>query len=99
VSYDICPLVGQESQPLISLPTETFRARALALVHKAYTSITLTMAQPYLGLSPEETVAALTLHGWTYDSASQILLRGAAAPTSRPKGGKCISSRVLYGDF
>jgi hypothetical protein len=38
-------------------PTETFRRRAVALIGKAYSSLPLAAAQPYVGLPAEQTVA------------------------------------------
>jgi hypothetical protein len=38
-------------------PTEAFKRRAVALIGKAYSSLPLAAAQPYVGLPAEQTVA------------------------------------------
>jgi hypothetical protein len=44
-------------QLTVDCPIETFRRRAVALIGKAYSSLPLAAAQPYVGLPAEETVA------------------------------------------
>jgi COP9 signalosome complex subunit 8 len=75
--------------PLVSSLATAFvdqhRRRALELIDKAYTSISVTHAQPYLSLPPDQIAALLASKGWTYDAGSQILTRGPISAIARGK--------------
>ncbi len=52
---------------------ESFRLRTFVLLSKAYSEISLTLAQHYLGLPAETLLKAAESYGWKYDAQSQIL--------------------------
>jgi len=58
---------------LIDSFLEAFRTRTFNLLSKAYTSLTLSLAQMYLGLPADAVLAAAERGGWQYDSSAQIL--------------------------
>ncbi|KAL1923042.1 uncharacterized protein VTP21DRAFT_9418 [Calcarisporiella thermophila] len=61
-----------EIQPLLLELTERTRQRAFALASNAYSAVNLSDIAAMLGLTPDQTVKALTEKGWIYDSASQV---------------------------
>ncbi|KZT69797.1 hypothetical protein DAEQUDRAFT_765123 [Daedalea quercina L-15889] len=62
---------------------EEFRQKTFALLGKAYTSISLPLAQRYLGLSTDQILTATTSNGWTYDAATQVLTPPRSATRAR----------------
>jgi len=61
---------------------ESFRQKALILLTKAYTSITLLQTQVYLGLKAELVLAVAQNAGWSYDQTKQILTPPTVPPRS-----------------
>lgn len=52
---------------------DSFRSRAFNLISKAYTSISVTLAESYLGLPSEELLPNLVKREWKYDPTTGIL--------------------------
>eukprot|EP01098_Paradermamoeba_levis_P009021 TRINITY_DN3732_c0_g1_i1.p1 TRINITY_DN3732_c0_g1~~TRINITY_DN3732_c0_g1_i1.p1 ORF type:complete len:203 (+),score=66.19 TRINITY_DN3732_c0_g1_i1:97-705(+) len=59
--------------PLIAKLSETFRARTLTLLSKAYSSLSVSDSASYLGLNNEDTIKYVTQHGWLHDAATHTL--------------------------
>jgi len=51
----------------------SFRTRAFHLVSKAYTSVPVSLAESYLGLSRDELLPIVTRHKWKHDPNTDIL--------------------------
>ncbi|KAJ7572042.1 COP9 signalosome [Mycena floridula] len=82
---------------------DSFRSRSLHLLSKAYTSLPIALAQSYLGLGPEPLLAVVQNQGWTYESATQILIPKApvvaAAAPGIAKGSFSGLSSLTSFDF
>ncbi|KAF7337961.1 CSN8-PSD8-EIF3K domain-containing protein [Mycena venus] len=52
---------------------DSFRSRTFNLLQKAYTSLSLSLAEMYLGLPTNEVLAAAQGSGWTFDPSTQVL--------------------------
>jgi len=59
--------------PSILLTTETTRKRALNLISKGFTSISLDEISNYIGLSEEETIETIRTLGWNIDFESRFV--------------------------
>ncbi|KAJ4475692.1 hypothetical protein J3R30DRAFT_3501933 [Lentinula aciculospora] len=66
-----------ELAQLINLMVESFlfsfRDRTFLLLSRAYTSITLSLAEMYFGLGSGELLPIAARHGWTYDTSTKVL--------------------------
>jgi len=51
----------------------SFRARAFKLISKAYTSIPVSLAESYMGLTRDELLPVVIKHKWKHDPAADIL--------------------------
>ncbi|CEP11545.1 hypothetical protein [Parasitella parasitica] len=74
--------------PLIIKIKENTRNHMLQLISKIYTSIQLSQASDYFGLSQEEVLQELVVsRGWEYNETSQILrpAKPGKSPNPRPK--------------
>ncbi|KIK08237.1 hypothetical protein K443DRAFT_672732 [Laccaria amethystina LaAM-08-1] len=58
---------------LITVFVAEFRHRTLLLLSKAYTSLPLSLAQTYIGMTAKETVTETDKFGWVYDPSTQML--------------------------
>ncbi|KAI0064715.1 hypothetical protein BV25DRAFT_1823119 [Artomyces pyxidatus] len=67
---------------LVTAFVDTFRARASALISRAYTSIPLELAGTYLGLNREQLLEAAQSQRWQYDASTDIFTP-APQPSSR----------------
>ncbi|THV07804.1 hypothetical protein K435DRAFT_788154 [Dendrothele bispora CBS 962.96] len=70
---------------------ESFRHRTFILLSRAYTSISLPLAQSYFGLPAESLLEVATANQWTYNASSQIL---TPIPYKAPKSLQIPSSSV-----
>lgn len=59
---------------------ESFRRRTTRLLMEAYTTVPLSLATEYLGMSKQDVLSALERDGWQYDQTSDTL-----AASSRPE--------------
>lgn len=76
-------------EKLVNAFLEAFRQRVFALLGKAYTSISASLAQTYLGHSVDIlNIAAAS--GWSYDAATEVLI--PPPPSVRPNGSALGSS-------
>ncbi|XP_015918967.1 COP9 signalosome complex subunit 8 [Parasteatoda tepidariorum] len=60
-------------KPIITAILETTRSRALRLVSKAYSSISVEKLSSFLGLPAEECIEGLSQLGWEVDAACKIM--------------------------
>ncbi|OBZ69262.1 COP9 signalosome complex subunit 8 [Grifola frondosa] len=67
---------------LVTTFVEAFRKKTFELLSKAYTSISLPIAQVYLGLQAEQVLTAASRNGWAYDANTQILTPAKTAKMS-----------------
>ncbi|KAK7038103.1 CSN8-PSD8-EIF3K domain-containing protein [Favolaschia claudopus] len=77
-----------------------FRTRTFSLLQKAYTSLSLPLAEMYLGLASNDVLAAAQRSGWSYDPSTQVLTPPTQKPTVRSSGNSSapISSLATF-DF
>ncbi|EPS99030.1 hypothetical protein FOMPIDRAFT_1164587 [Fomitopsis schrenkii] len=52
---------------------EEFRRKTFVLLGKAYTSISVPLAQRYLGLPIDQILSVASSNGWAYDATTQVL--------------------------
>ncbi|KIY65495.1 hypothetical protein CYLTODRAFT_400363 [Cylindrobasidium torrendii FP15055 ss-10] len=64
---------------LVAAFGETFQMRTFILLSTAYSEISLSLAQSYLGMSQELLLKAAEEYGWKFDANNQILSPSAAA--------------------
>jgi len=85
---------------MIAIFLDAFRLRTINLISKAYTSITLSQAESYLGLSKEELLSVVAQRNWTYEESQQILTptRPEAASAKRVRGTISAPSSLLTFD-
>ncbi|KAJ7137787.1 COP9 signalosome, partial [Mycena epipterygia] len=67
---------------MISTFLEEFRQRTFILLSKAYTSLTLPLAEMYLGFPTDRVLSVAANSGWAYDASTQIL-----SPAAKPNMG------------
>ncbi|KAF8774116.1 COP9 signalosome complex subunit 8-like isoform X1 [Argiope bruennichi] len=60
-------------KPIVSAIKDVTRNRALRLISKAYSSITVEKISAFLGLPSEDCIEALTALGWEIDAACKIM--------------------------
>jgi len=60
-------------QALLLVFLDSFRLRTFDLLSKAYTSLSLSLASTYLGLSGPQIIDVAEKNAWTYDPSTQIL--------------------------
>ncbi|KAJ3814693.1 COP9 signalosome [Lentinula lateritia] len=75
----------------------SFRDRTFLLLSRAYTSITLSLAEMYFGLGSSELLPVAARHGWAYDTSTKVL---KPVPTNVPASfvAPAVSSLVNF-DF
>jgi len=85
----IDPTLGTVIGEMAKVYTESFRYRTSVLLSNAYSTLSLSVAQGYLGLPADEVISRATQDGWTYDAASQVLTpaRRSSVRTSREPSG------------
>ncbi|RXW22328.1 hypothetical protein EST38_g3535 [Candolleomyces aberdarensis] len=72
---------------------DRFRLRTFELLSKAYSSLPLTLAESYLGVSGSLILEEAGKNGWTYDASSQILKPKARAKAEiNFKGSSSLST-------
>ncbi|PCH37714.1 hypothetical protein WOLCODRAFT_95695 [Wolfiporia cocos MD-104 SS10] len=78
--YEHCQsLQGQSAEfvavvlPMINAFTDAFRNKTFATLSKAYTSISLSLVQKYIGLPVDQILSVATNNGWSYNADTQIL--------------------------
>ncbi|KAH9928169.1 uncharacterized protein B0H18DRAFT_1001566 [Fomitopsis serialis] len=62
---------------------DAFRTKTFTLLGKAYTTISVPLAQSYLGLPIDQILAAAANNGWAYDAAAQVLTPPRSATRTR----------------
>ncbi|EKM82569.1 hypothetical protein AGABI1DRAFT_82333 [Agaricus bisporus var. burnettii JB137-S8] len=76
---------------LVTNFVEAFRQRTLVLLSRAYSSLPLSLAQVYLGISDDQVVKATEQYGWSYDTSTRILEPKAHAISTPQKSLDSIS--------
>ncbi|KAJ3932814.1 MAG: COP9 signalosome [Lentinula lateritia] len=73
----------------------SFRDRTFLLLSRAYTSITLSLAEMYFGLGSSELLPVAARHGWAYDTSTKVL---KPVPTNEPASfvAPAVSSLVNF---
>ncbi|KII88141.1 hypothetical protein PLICRDRAFT_41266 [Plicaturopsis crispa FD-325 SS-3] len=89
------PQLGALIVGMTELFVVSFRRRTFATLSKAYTSLPISLAGTYLGLTPDETVAEFTKGNWAYDSSAQVLTPPADALTATRFDGRVSGSSSL----
>ena len=75
---------GQALAPLLKHVVESQSARALALMHRAYTTVSLAAAAANLGSSEPDALKTLVeTHGWVLDERAGVLRVPPPRPTQR----------------
>jgi hypothetical protein len=75
---------GESLVPLVKRVTDSQKERALALMHRAYTTITVSAAARNLGASETDATRELVnTHAWTLDVTTQILKVTPPKPSPR----------------
>lgn len=75
---------GQALAPLLKHVVESQSARALALMHRAYTTVSLAAAAANLGLpEPDALKTLVETHGWVLDERANMLRVPPPRPTPR----------------
>ncbi|KAI5119946.1 hypothetical protein M0805_002135 [Coniferiporia weirii] len=86
---------------VIKLMTEqfisTFRHKMMELIARAYTSISISMVQPYLNLPEEDVRRAAKNYGWTYDSETRIINPSSSTMPATSSFGSSVSSLSTVG--
>ncbi|KAJ6618863.1 COP9 signalosome, partial [Mycena sp. CBHHK59/15] len=84
---------------MIGMFLEAFRTRTFNLLSKAYTSLPLPLAQMYLGLPPDELLAAAASGGWAFDASTQILSPALKSSSTSTSNGFSPFSSLATFDF
>jgi len=74
---------------LVAAFVDSFRRKTFSLLSRAYTSIPMSLAQAYLGFTPEQVLTVAQDHRWSYNAASQVLAPappGKSKPNATPTG-------------
>ncbi|KAI5817095.1 COP9 signalosome [Pyronema omphalodes] len=84
------PEWSEAAEPLVNRVEHDFRKSTLSLLSKAYTTITPTSVNLYLGLdtTEEETVNYLVSEGWSYDAESKLLKPSVKYYSGVPRVGQ-----------
>jgi len=83
---------------MVSSFLDSFRLRTINLISKAYTSVSLSQAESYLGLPQEQLLSVFTERNWVYDVDQRILTPGRLQPANSTKsvqGPVSASSSLL----
>jgi len=75
---------------------DSFRLRTINLISKAYTSLSLSQAESYLGLPQEQLLSAFTERNWVYDADRRILTPVQPANGTKRVQGPVSASSSLF---
>ncbi|KAF7363848.1 CSN8-PSD8-EIF3K domain-containing protein [Mycena sanguinolenta] len=92
------PSLGALLGDMISAFLEAFRFRTFSLLQKAYTSLSLSLAEMYLGLAANDVLTAAERTGWSYDASTQVLTPPQKSNVRTTNGFAPFSSLATF-DF
>ncbi|KAJ3797205.1 hypothetical protein GGU11DRAFT_87476 [Lentinula aff. detonsa] len=67
------PELAQVINAMVECFLSSFRDRTFLLLSRAYTSMTLSLAEMYFGLGADELLPVAARHGWAYDTPTKVL--------------------------
>ncbi|KAJ3984490.1 COP9 signalosome [Lentinula detonsa] len=67
------PELAQVINAMVECFLSSFRDRTFLLLSRAYTSMTLSLAEMYFGLGADELLPIAARHGWAYDTSTKVL--------------------------
>ncbi|KAJ6502095.1 COP9 signalosome [Mycena sanguinolenta] len=92
------PSLGALLGDMISAFLDAFRSRTFNLLHKAYTSLPLPLAEMYLGLAANDVLTAAERGGWAYDASTRVLTPPQKSNVRTTNGFAPFSSLATF-DF